>query len=99
LKRSIRIEDALEAVKAAQAQGVVAGGGAALLRASRSIMHCESQGPGAIRDGPWCLRLSAEACKEPVRQMAINSGESPDLIINANFGMPDDTFEGWDFRT
>ena len=95
IEKKHRIEDALEAVKAAQAQGVVAGGGAALLRASRSICIV-SQGSGSSEMGLGAT-IVAEACKEPVRQMAINSGESPDLIIKEILQAGETS--GWDFRT
>ena len=94
IEKKHRIEDALEAVKAAQAQGVVVGGGAALLRASRSIVIV-SQGLGSSEMGIGAS-IVTEACKEPVRQMSINSGESPDLIIKQI--LESDDTSGWDFR-
>ena len=36
------------------------------------------------------------ACKEPIRQMALNAGESPDLIINQVLESPQE--KGWDFK-
>jgi len=94
-ERKHRIEDALEAVRSAQEEGIVPGGGAALLRASHGLMiitngeNChKDQGVGAV--------VIQEACKEPIRQMALNAGESPDLIISQVAKA--DKGEGWDFR-
>lgn len=91
IERKHRIEDALEAVRSAQDEGIVEGGGIALLHATKKIVietnHSE-QALGAV--------IVKEACKEPFRQMALNAGESPDLLIKtvmeAEEGM------GWDFR-
>ena len=69
IEKRHRIEDALEAVKAAQQEGIVAGGGVALIRAL----------PKKI--GTSAEQIVYEAVKEPIRQMARNAGESPDLIL------------------
>jgi chaperonin GroEL len=90
-ERRHRIEDALEAVRSAQEEGVVSGGGTALLRASAHLsidMENSQQDSGTI--------IVQNACQEPIRQMATNSGESPDLIINKV--MDSDAGTGWDFR-
>ena len=87
VEKKHRIEDALEAVKSAQQEGVVAGGGIALLRAATNldiITDNEEQALG--------LEIVKGAVQEPIRQMAINAGESPDLIVsiisreNNNYG-------------
>jgi len=87
-----RIEDALEAVKSAQEEGIVAGGGTALLRASQALTFSEldnsDQGLG--------IAIVKEACKEPIRQMALNAGSSPDLILAEVCRAS--ASAGWDFR-
>jgi chaperonin GroEL len=93
-ERKHRIEDALEAVKSAQEEGIVPGGGTALLRASRSIVivtddGTSDQGLGAI--------VIQKACEEPIRQMALNAGTSPDLIVSDVLAGDDGC--GWNFRT
>jgi len=85
-----RIEDALEAVNSAQDEGIVAGGGVALLRASRSLIQTE-KGVNEL-----AASIVAEACQEPIRQMALNAGQSPDLIIDQVTNA--EQSEGWDFR-
>jgi chaperonin GroEL len=90
-ERKHRIEDALSAVRSAQEEGIVPGGGSALLRASLT-MAIVSDNSDQIT-GAMVVR---EACTEPIRQMALNAGVSPDLtvakVLDAEFG------HGWDFR-
>jgi len=85
-----RVEDALEAVKAAQEEGIVPGGGVTLLRCRE--FGIESENEDQIY-GANILRKSLEA---PVRQMARNCGESEDLILNLIEGEIDNY--GYDFR-
>ena len=73
-----RIEDALSAVKSAQEQGIVPGGGVALLRASAALADCRCD----IPDRQAGIDIIRQAVCGPLRQMSLNSGESPDLIIS-----------------
>ena len=87
-----RIEDALEAVRSAQQEGIVCGGGMALLHAGNSIAITSDQteqGYGAV--------VVREACREPLRQMALNANESPDIIIDKVLSARKNY--GWNFRT
>lgn len=72
-----RIEDALSAVKSAQEEGIVPGGGVALLRASASLADCRCDDP----DRQAGVDIIRQAVCGPLRQMCLNSGESPDLVI------------------
>ena len=65
-ERKLRVEDAINAAKAALADGVVPGGGAALYRAANRAFEGQTKSAGntAIK----------KACEAPLRQMAINSG-------------------------
>lgn len=72
-----RIEDALEAVKAAQLEGIVPGGGVAFLRVLKDLEVQVDNQDQAI--GAQCV---AEAIREPIRQMAKNAGLSADIIEN-----------------
>ncbi len=76
IEKKHRIEDALEAVRSAQEQGIVSGGGTALLHALKGLQveyDNETQSLGGI--------VVQDACEAPLRQMCLNAGESPDLIM------------------
>ena len=76
-ERKHRIEDALEAVKSAQTEGVVPGGGVALLRAASNItIEAENE------DQELGAEIVRAASVEPVRQMAVNAGRSADLVVD-----------------
>jgi len=85
-----RIEDALEAVKAAKDEGIVPGGGVALIRAVPNIKRPKSQ-RDVSRDIVW------DAMCEPLRQMASNAGASPDVTLEAVRRAKGN--KGWDFTT
>jgi chaperonin GroEL len=86
-----RIEDALEAVRSAQDEGIIIGGGVALLKASRRIAITTTNSDQSVG-----ANIVQSACEAPFRQMALNSGESPDLLIRAV--LSDSEGRGWDFR-
>lgn len=76
IEKKHRIEDALEAVRSAQLEGIVPGGGVALVRCTQDLeIECdnEEQSIGA--------KIILDAVKEPVRQMSLNAGLSPDLVL------------------
>ena len=76
IEKKHRIDDALEAVRSAQEEGIIAGGGVTLLRLSRNLSvdtDNEEQALGA--------KIVLRACEAPLRTMARNAGESEDLII------------------
>ena len=87
-----RIEDALAAVRSAQQEGIVCGGGTALLLASQKIAITTEEPQQAY--GASVVKL---ACQEPLRQMALNANESPDIIIDKVLGARKN--HGWNFRT
>jgi chaperonin GroEL len=87
-----RVEDALEAVRSAQQEGIVCGGGIALLHAGNSIAITSNQS-----DQAYGASVVSEACREPLRQMALNANESPDIIISKVLEAHKDY--GWNFRT
>ena len=91
IEKKHRVEDALEAVKAAQDEGVVPGGGVALLRAMATLeVEVENE------DQSLGIEVVRKALPAPLRQMAINCGESPDLIENlVSSGQKN---YGYDFR-
>jgi chaperonin GroEL len=88
-----RIEDALEAVKSAQDEGLVAGGGTALLRASQTMCIITE---GSHPDQGHGAAIVQMACRDPIKQMALNAGESPDIIVDKVLNS--DAGYGWDFN-
>jgi|TARA_R110000824_G_scaffold266697_1_gene455685 chaperonin GroEL len=92
VEKKHRLEDALEAVKAARDSGIVPGGGVALLRSIEKIeLEVENE------DQHIGVQCVIDAVREPFRQMAINAGESPDLLENALAAM--EPGHGFNFRT
>ena len=77
IEKKHRVEDALEAVKAAQEEGIVPGGGVALIRAATAL-----QIDNLNEDEALGVEIVKKAVLAPLRQMAVNAGESPDLIQN-----------------
>jgi chaperonin GroEL len=90
IEKRHRIDDALEAVRSAQEEGIIPGGGVALIRATTDLFvetDNEEQSLGA--------QVVLQACEAPLRQMAINAGESPDIIVTNVKQEKTDT--GYDF--
>ena len=77
IEKKHRIDDALEAVRSAQEEGIVAGGGIALLRTSLGL-HVETDN----EEQSIGAKIILDAVEEPLRQMAKNAGKSPDLIVD-----------------
>ena len=73
------LDDAINATKAAVAEGIVPGGGLALLRAGRAIPEIEAQCDGDDRTGVAILRRALEA---PARQIADNSAVDGGVVVN-----------------
>ena len=87
-ERKDRVDDALNATRAAVEEGIVPGGGVALLRASHSISV-----KGANADQQAGVNLVKRALQEPVRQIANNAGDEGSVVVgkilengSANFG-------------
>jgi chaperonin GroEL len=74
-----RIDDALHATRAAVEEGVVAGGGVALIRARGRIQALK----GANADQDAGIQIVLRACEEPLRAIAYNAGAEPSVVINA----------------
>ena len=73
-----RIDDALHATRAAVQEGIVAGGGVALIRAKQAITGLR----GANSDQDAGISIVLRALEEPARCIANNAGDSADVIIN-----------------
>lgn len=95
-ERKDRIEDAMHAARCAQKEGVVAGGGLALLWAAESVPEFSGEESTGVL-------IVKKACEAPIRTLAENAGESPEYIIRRvqqADPIPDRPIEyGWNART
>jgi len=77
-ERKLRIEDALAATRAAVEEGIVPGGGTALLNASKNVAKLLAENTGDVKTG---ISIVLRALEEPVRQIAKNAGVEGSLIV------------------
>ena len=77
-ERKLRIEDALAATRAAVEEGVVPGGGTALLRTIDDVTALSKKVTGDVRTG---VNIVLRALEEPVRQIAANAGLEGSVIV------------------
>ncbi len=77
-EKKARVEDALHATRAAVEEGVVPGGGVALIRALKALDKLE----GANEDQTVGIRILARSIEEPLRQIVENAGEDAAVILN-----------------
>ncbi len=80
-----RIEDAVSATKAAIEEGIVPGGGVALIRAKRQLQDLHENLDD--KDERLGVEIVAKALEEPMRQIASNAGEKGDVIVERVIGM------------
>ena len=78
-EKKLRIEDALAATKAAVEEGIVAGGGTALINAMPAVKELMETASGDEKTG---MSIVYKALEEPVRQIAQNSGLEGSVIID-----------------
>ncbi|OJA89532.1 chaperonin GroEL [Burkholderia ubonensis] len=83
-ERKARVEDALHATRAAVEEGIVPGGGVALLRARAALKTLR----GANTDQDAGIRIVLRALEEPLRQIASNAGEEPSVVLNRVLEQP-----------
>ncbi|MCI8653033.1 MAG: chaperonin GroEL [Angelakisella sp.] len=79
-EKKMRIEDALSAAKAAVEEGIVAGGGVALVNAIPAVEKLAGEKDGDEKTG---VRIVLKALEEPMRQIAANSGLEGSVILDA----------------
>ena len=79
-EKKLRIEDALAAAKAAVEEGIVAGGGVALVNAIPAVEKLLDEVDGDEKTG---VKIVMKALEEPIRQIAANSGLEGSVIIDA----------------
>jgi chaperonin GroEL len=87
-EKKARVEDALHATRAAVEEGIVPGGGVALLRASKALAGLKADGDEQIG-----VDIVKKACEEPIRQIVVNSGTEGAIVVekvrennNSNYG-------------
>jgi chaperonin GroEL len=87
-EKKARVEDALHATRAAVEEGIVPGGGSALLRAVKALANLKLDGDETIG-----LNIIKRACEEPLRQIVGNAGYEGSIVVekvrtadDANFG-------------
>jgi chaperonin GroEL len=87
-EKKARVEDALNATRAAIEEGIVPGGGVALLRARASVdaliaetMANEKTAERAREDETTGMRIIRRALEAPIRQLALNAGDEPSVVV------------------
>jgi len=75
-EKKARVEDAMHATKAAVEEGIVPGGGVALLRAVEAVEKLELEGDAQIG-----VNIVRRALEEPTRQIATNAGEEGSIVV------------------
>jgi len=76
-EKKSRIDDAVHATRAAVEEGILPGGGVALLRARAAIQALK----GENRDQDAGIRIVVRALEEPIRQIVANAGEEPSVVL------------------
>ena len=77
-EKKARVEDALHATRAAVEEGIVPGGGVALLRARAAIEGLK----GINEDQNHGIQIALRAMEAPLREIVTNAGEEPSVIVN-----------------
>jgi chaperonin GroEL len=84
-EKKARVEDAMHATKAAVEEGIVAGGGVALLRASTVLLDLKLEG-----DEQLGVKIISRAIEEPMRWIATNAGHEGAIVVQRVKAMKDD---------
>ncbi len=77
-EKKARVEDALHATRAAVEEGIVAGGGVALLRARQNLSNLK----GINADQDAGIKIVLRAIEEPLRMIVTNAGEEASVVVN-----------------
>jgi chaperonin GroEL len=91
-EKKARVEDAMHATKAAVEEGIVPGGGVALLRASKALQNLAVAGDEQIG-----VKIIARAIEEPMRWIAANAGHEGSIVVQRVKDMKHD--EGFNAQT
>ena len=95
-EKKARVEDAMHATKAAVEEGIVAGGGVALIRASKALEGLKLEGDQAVG-----VQIIKRAIEEPARWIAQNAGQEGSIVVaklkdgkgDEGFNAASDTYE------
>jgi chaperonin GroEL len=95
-EKKARVEDAMHATKAAVEEGIVPGGGVALLRAAKAVDKLKLEGDQLVG-----LQIIKRAVEEPMRWIAVNAGEEGSIVVakvrdmkaDEGFNAATDTYE------
>ena len=93
-EKKAKLEDALSATRAAVEEGIVVGGGCALLRADRALAEIDESSTG---DQRTAVRLLRTALESPLRQIAFNAGQEGSVVIGRIHKVDDDK-HGYDAK-
>ena len=94
-ERKDRVDDALNATRAAVEEGIVPGGGVALLRAKKAVEKLVDDNPDIMAG----IKIVSKALEAPIRQIAINAGVEGSIVVGkvlektGNFGFNAQTEE------
>jgi len=77
-EKKARVEDALHAIRAAVEEGIVPGGGVALIRAKAAIAELK----GANEDQNHGIAIALRAMEAPLREIVTNAGDEPSVVLN-----------------
>lgn len=77
-EKKARVEDALHATRAAVEEGIVAGGGVALLRAKQAVGNLSTGNP----EQDAGIKLVLKAVEAPLREIVANAGGEPSVVVN-----------------
>ena len=91
-EKKARVEDAMHATKAAVEEGIVAGGGVALLRTLKNLEGLKADGDQAIG-----VNIIKRALEEPLRWIATNAGQEGSIVVQTVKGKKDN--EGFNAQT
>jgi chaperonin GroEL len=98
-EKKARVEDAMHATKAAVEEGIVPGGGVALVRATTALDELAKKEDKNNHDIAIGVKIVKRALEEPVRQIANNAGYEGSVIVNQVKGLEDQKDKGpnWGF--
>ena len=93
-ERKDRVEDAMNATRAAVEEGIVSGGGGALVNAAKTLDKVKT----ANNDQKVGVQIVKKACEAPIRQIAANSGNDGSIVVGKINDSKDKTF-GFDAQS